>query len=258
MPPIGAVLLMLSFALTASAETIRVGAAISLKDAITEIARNYEAATGEHVEFTLGSSGQIMAQINSGGDIDLFVSAAAKQVDELEKEKLVDSSSRRVIVANALVLIVPADARDAPISFESLAQSKVTRIAVGEPKTVAAGQYAQQVFKSLKLTDALANKLVYCTNVRQALSYVERGEVSCGVVYATDAKESGEKVRIVATAAATTHEPIIYPGVVVTASKKRGAAKRFLAYLTEAGAKAVFKSKGFGVVEDSATGPSER
>jgi molybdate transport system substrate-binding protein len=253
-----ALLPVLLFAVTASAETIRVGVAISLKEAIGEVARNYESAGGDRVEFIFGSSGQIMAQVRNGAEIDLFVSAASRQVDELQKENLVDSDSRREIVSNTLVLVVPSDAKHPPTSFEALANANVGRVAMGEPKTVPAGQYAQQVFAALHLSDALAGKLVYGTNVRQVLSYVERGEVAAGVVYATDARESGDKVRVVATAGKGLHEPIVYPAVIVAASAKKDAATRFLDYLSGADARAVFKAKGFSVAEEAVTQPAKQ
>ena len=238
-------LLSVVFTAAAKAESIRVGAAISLKDAITEIARKFETVTGDHVDFVFGASGQIMAQIKSGADADLFISAGIKQVSELEKDKLADKVSERAVVENRLVLIVPADAKNPPAGFAGLTDASVTKVAAGEPKTVPAGTYAKQVFDAMKLSDALAGKLVYGTNVRQVLAYVERGEVSAGVVYATDAKEAGDKVKVVATAAPDTHEPIVYPGVIVSSSKKHDAAEKFLAYLGEPDAKAVFKKYGF-------------
>lgn len=247
-----AIAITLLLALPASAETVRVGAAISLKDALGDVAKAYEADTGDKLEFSFGSSGQVMAQVKNGADVDLFISAAAKQVDDLQKDGLVDAASRRIVAANTLVLIVPAGANDAPASFEALAGPGVMKVATGEPKTVPAGQYAEQVFKSLKLADKLSGRLVYGTNVRQVLAYVERGEVSAGVVYATDARESGDKVRVVATAPSTAHDPIVYPGVVVTASKRPAAAKRFLDFLGSPKARTAFKAKGFGVVDDAA------
>ncbi len=243
-------LLSLLFAVAASAETIRVAAAISLKEAVGEIAKSYEKSTGNKVEFNFGSSGQLMTQIKSGADVDVFISAANKQVDDLLKDKLADAASRQVVVLNSLVLVVPADAKDAPATFEALKEPNVAKVAVGEPKTVPAGQYAEQVLKALKLDEALKPKIIFGTNVRQVLTYVERGEVSAGIVYLTDAKESGDKVRVVATADPKTHEPIVYPGVIVTASKKQDAARKFLAYLATADAKAVFEAKGFTVPED--------
>jgi molybdate transport system substrate-binding protein len=130
-------------------------------------------------------------------------------------------------------------------SFESLTSASVTKIALGEPRSVPAGQYAQQALKALGLADKIKDKLVYGSNVRQALAYVERGEVSAGIVYATDAKEAAGKVAVVATADPSTHDPIVYPGVVIKASDRKEAATKFLDYLVGDKARAVFESKGF-------------
>ncbi|MDB5294140.1 MAG: molybdenum transporter, periplasmic molybdate-binding protein, partial [Phycisphaerales bacterium] len=249
--------LVLFAAAPAAADTVRVGAAISLKEALGEVAALYRADTGDAVEFSFGSSGQVMAQIRNGADLDVFVSAAAAQMDALEKAGIVDPATRRTVATNTLVLVVPAS-RNAPASFAALADRAGGRVATGEPKTVPAGQYARQVFAALKLTDALAPRLVYGTNVRQVLAYVERGEVAAGVVYATDAKTVGDKVRVVATAAAGTHEPIVYPGVVVKTTKRPAAAQRFLAYLSSSPqARTAWTARGFGPPgEETATRPA--
>jgi molybdate transport system substrate-binding protein len=241
-------------AVSAGAETIRVGVAISLKEAVSEIGKAYEAESGDKVELSFGSSGQIAAQIKGGAPIDLFISAANKQVDDLAKDKLVDAGSRKVVAFNTLVLVVPAGAKQAPADFDGLTDAGVKKIAAGEPKTVPAGQYAQQVFDALKLTQQIKPKLVYGANVRQVLLYVERGEVYAGVVYATDAKESGDKVKVVATADAKTHEPIVYPAVIVTASKKQDVAKRFLTHLTGEKAQAALKARGFASPGEESVG----
>jgi molybdate transport system substrate-binding protein len=229
----------------AAAESLRVAAAISLKDALSQIAKEYEAQTGTHVELTFGSSGQLAAQIKSGAPIDLFISAANQQVDELARDGLIDHATRRPIIGNKLVLIVPADNLASVNSFESLADASVTKVALGEPRSVPAGQYAQQALKSLDLLEKIKNKLVYGSNVRQVLAYVERGEVSAGIVYATDAQEAAGKVAVVAIAEDSTHEPIVYPGAVVKASDRKDTAKKFLEYLCGAEGRAVFESKGF-------------
>ena len=90
------------------AETVNVAVAISLKEAVVEVAKTYEAESGDRVVFTFGASGQLMAQIKSGAPIDAFISAAATQVDDLGKAGLVDAASRRDVAGNSLVLIVPA------------------------------------------------------------------------------------------------------------------------------------------------------
>ena len=242
----------------ARAGTIRVAAAISMKEALTEIGKGYEAEAGGKVEFTFGSSGQLAAQIKAGAAIDLFISAADKQVDDLVQGKHADPATRRVIAGNTLVLVVPAGAKGGPASFEALGDASVGRIAVGEPKTVPAGMYARQVFDSLKLSDRVKPKLVYGTNVRQVLVYVERGEVAAGIVYATDAVQSGDKVKVVATADAKSHDLIVYPAVVVTTSKQRGAAERFLRYLSGDKAGATLEAKGFAPPPPATTEPAPR
>jgi molybdate transport system substrate-binding protein len=229
-----------------AADAITVGAAASMKEALTEVAAAYKADTGGEVDLTFGSSGQLMAQIKNGAPIDLFISAAVKQVDELAKEKLVDGGSVRNVASNELVLIVPAGAKAAPASFKDLADSAHKRIATGDPKTVPAGEYAAQALETLKLTGAVGDRLVYGASVRQVLDYVERGEVAAGIVYRTDALQSGDKVKVVDRADPITHAPIVYPGVVVTASKKAAAARQFLDYLVGAKARKILAAKGFG------------
>jgi molybdate transport system substrate-binding protein len=250
---ITAILLCLALAQPAVAEDIRVAAAISLKEAISQAAKAYEADTGRHVELTFGSSGQLAAQIKSGAPIDAFVSAANKQVDDLEKAGLVDAKSRRVIAGNELVLIVPANSTLTLSSLKSLADDGVKKLAIGEPRTVPAGQYAQRVLAKLDVERKLAGRLVYGSNVRQVLDYVERGEVTAGIVYATDAKEAGaDKVKVVATADPATHEAIEYPAVVVKDSKHADAAAAFLDHLKSDRAGKIFQDKGFTRGDDNA------
>jgi molybdate transport system substrate-binding protein len=239
------ILLSLLFACGASAQTIRVGVAISLKESMTQIESAYESAGNSKVELVFGSSGQIQSHIINGADIDVFISAANKQVDELTRQGLVLADTRRVVARNSVVLIVPADAKNPPTDFQSLAGACIKRLAIGEPSTVPAGTYAMQVLKNLNLADKLRDRTVYGANVRQVLSYVERGEVSAGIVYGTDAKESGDKVKVVAVADRTMHEPVEYPAVIVKASTKQNDAKKFLDFLTSDKAKAILSANGF-------------
>ncbi len=247
---------VLSITSTAFAETISVAAAISMKDALAKVAAEYKAETGEVVEFTLGASGQLASQIQYGAPVDLFISAANKQVNDLEKAGLVDKATRRVIAGNSLVLIVPAGSTASPDSIKALTGSEITRIAVGEPKTVPAGQYAHQALKHEGVFDALKEKLVFGTNVRQVLDYVERGEVSAGLVYGTDAKESGDKVRVTYVVEADAHDPIVYPAAVLTASKKQPAAEKFLDYLLSEKGQLTLKEFGFTPPPPAATRPT--
>jgi len=229
------------------AEEINVSAAISLKEALTEIAQTHESETHDKVAINFGASGPLATQVKNGAPVDVFISAADKQVDDLVQAGAVDAKSRVVIATNELVLIVPKDApdADAPKNFAGLTDSKVKRIAVGEPKSVPAGMYAAQTLKALKLDEAIKPKLIFGANVRQVLDYVRRGEVEAGIVYRTDAQEAGDAVRVVATAEASSHEPIRYPAVIVASTKHRAAAEKFLERLHDEKSRAVLSAKGF-------------
>jgi molybdate transport system substrate-binding protein len=238
----------------ARADALRVGAAVSLKEALGEIAKLYTADSGDTVEFVFGSSGQIAQQIKSGAPMDAFVSAGKKQADDLEKAGFFEPETRRNVAGNRLALIIPAQNTRVK-ALDDLKKQTVTKIATGEPQTVPAGQYAEQVLKALKLNEAVKGKIVYGTNVRQVLAYVERGEVQAGLVYRSDAMESGTKVTIVANAAENTHEPIVYPAAVLKKSEHIEAAGHFLDFLASDKAAAVLRAKGFTIPTD---GPEQK
>jgi len=240
----------------ANAQTINISAAISLKDALGELAKTYESRTGVHIELTLGASGHLADQILQGAPADLFISADEKHVKDLTEAHVVKAGTTRIIAHNRLVLIVPADAASPPSGFAQLADASVKRIAIGEPKSVPAGEYAIQVLTALKLQDAVASRLVYGSNVRQVLTYVEAGEVSAGIVYSTDALEAGAKVKIVATADESTHSPIAYYAAPLINSKQRDAAEKFLDYLLGTEGQAALHSHGFQPAETPATAPA--
>jgi molybdate transport system substrate-binding protein len=239
--------LILSLLMSGAAwgQSIRVGAAISLKQAMIDIVSLYESQGNEHVELTFGSSGQLEAQISNGAAIDVFISAANKQVDELVAQGLALPQTRRVVAGNSVVLVVPADSNHEISGFQSLAGASVKRVAIGEPRTVPAGAYAMQVLRNLKLDHKLQDRIIYGINVRQVLSYVERAEVSAGIVYSTDARESGAKVKVVAIADPARHDPVEYPAVIIKASSKLPAAQRFLDFLVSEQAKTILNEKGF-------------
>ena len=233
------------FCALARAEDITVAAAISLKESLEAIRPQFESASGDHIKLTLGASGQLAAQIENGAPVDLFISAAKQQVDDLKKAGKAVDSTACVVAGNELVLIVPAVAKSPPASFDELADAKVNRIAVGEPRTVPAGQYAKETLEHLKLMSKLSGKLIYGMNVRQVLQYVQSGEVDAGLVYLSDAKQAGQQVKVVATARADWHGPIEYWGVAISGATHESAAEKFLAYLKTEPAQRIFQAHGF-------------
>jgi molybdate transport system substrate-binding protein len=217
---------------------------VSLKEAATEIGKAYEQKTSEHVQFNFAASGVLAAQIKQGAPVDLFISAGAPQTKELRDAGLLEGADT-LVARNALVLIVPAAQKDSITGFERLGDPRIKRLAVGNPKLVPVGEYAMQTLAALKLTDAVKDRLIEGLNVRQVLDYVERGEVDAGIVYATDAIEAGDRVRVIATAPESSHDPIVYPAVLVKGSKNAASAAKFLEFFTSDQAQQILKSHGF-------------
>ncbi len=224
--------------------SLLISAAASLKEVLVEIQPLYQQSQPNvNISYNFGSSGTLQQQIEQGAPTDIFISADKKQVDTLEQKGLLVTGSRNIIAKNRLVLIVPKNAVGIN-SFYSLKDAKVKKIAIGEPRSVPAGQYAQQVLEKLKIWTEVKSKLVFANNVRQVLASVESGNADTGLVYATDAKISN-RVKVVVTADEKYHSPIIYPLAVVKRSKNVNAAKEFSQFLSSNQAKAVFKKYGF-------------
>jgi len=223
---------------------ITVSAAISLKDALDEIAQLYRAKfPGTLIHFNLGGSGTLQRQIEQGAPVDVFISASPDQMDALESKGLLLGGSRKDMVRNSVVLIVPKG-KQGIASFQDLAAAEVKFIAVGEPKTVPAGKYAQEILTHFGLYDKLKPKFVLGKDVRQVLTYVATGNADAGIVYATDALTSAD-VTVVATAPKDSHSPVVYPLAIIKNSKNVEEAKKFADFLTAPDSTSVFKKYGF-------------
>lgn len=224
--------------------SLLVSAAASMKNVLEEIKPLYQQTQPNvNIRYNFGASGALQRQIEQGAPADIFISAAKKQIDELEQKNLLVSGSRTVIAKNRLVLVVPGNVSGIS-SFYNLKDAKVKKVVIGEPRSVPAGQYAQQVLQKLKIWDQIKSKLVFANNVRQVLVSVESGNAEAGLVYSTDAKISN-KVKVVVTADEKYHSPITYPLAILKRSKNIDSAKNFSQFLVSDKAKAVFKKYGF-------------
>ncbi|MEO1208146.1 MAG: molybdate ABC transporter substrate-binding protein [Cyanobacteria bacterium J06638_20] len=235
-------------AIAAESVNLTISVAASVQDAMNDIQTAYQdEAPNVTITYNFGSSGSLAQQIAQGAPTDVFLSASIQWMDDLEGDGHILGDSRRDLLQNDMVLIAPQD--DAEISdFDSLTLDPVSRVAIGEPESVPAGRYAKEVLTSMEIFDGLESKLVFTSNVRQVLSYVETGNVDAGVVYATDAMLS-EQVRVVATAPADTHSPIVYPIAVVQDSDNAEAAQVFVDFLSTDKAIAIFEAYGFTLAD---------
>ena len=233
---------------TSSAQKeVYIVAAASMTDAVKEIGTSYEKQHPDvKLMYSFGSSGALQTQIEQGAPADVFISAAQKQMNALDEKGLIDKNTRKDLLENKVVLIVPKDSNLRLDSFADLGTDKVQKIALGEPKAVPVGQYSEEIFKSFNIADAVQPKAVYGSDVRQVLGWVETGEVDCGIVYATDAAIS-DKVKVLMTAPDDSHKPVIYPVAMVNSSKNPDVAKDFINFLSQDAQKSVLEKYGFEV-----------
>ncbi|HEY5239328.1 MAG TPA: molybdate ABC transporter substrate-binding protein [Rhizomicrobium sp.] len=245
---IAAVLFTALLTFPAHAADVTVFAAASLSDALTEIGKNYEAKTGQHVVFSFAASSALARQIEASKGADIFVSADTDWMDELDSKGLIAKDTRKNLLGNSLVLISPADLKVPLKIAPQFALAKALgngRLAIAEPGSVPAGKYAKAALTSLGVWSDVANHTAPAENVRAALAYVARGEAQFGIVYRTDALAE-KKVRIVDTFPETSHAPIVYPAALTKDANAN--ARGFLDYVEGADARTVFEKDGFTVL----------
>lgn len=230
--------------LSAQAEDVTVFAAASLKTALDEIATDWQQSSGDTVTVSYAGSSQLARQIQQGAPADLFISAAVDWMDTVEGDGLIAEGSRVDLLGNTLVIVGGADAPDLDIANLPTALSG-GKLAMALVDSVPAGVYGKQALTSLRLWDGVSPSVAQADNVRAALALVATGEAPYGIVYASDAVAE-PAVRVVATFAEGSHDPIIYPAA---ALKDAGpAATGFLDHLSSEAAAATFREQGFEVL----------
>lgn len=241
-------LLLVALAFTAlahGADASRVFAAASLTNALTDIAKLWQQSGHPAPQLDFAASSTLAKQIEAGAPADLFASADVPWMDELASHGLLEPGTRLDLLGNELVLIAPKGhafkvSMDPAFGFPGSFEGK---LCTGEPKSVPVGRYAQQSLQALGWWDGLQGRIVGTEDVRAALAFVEQGECSVGIVYATDAAISS-KVVVIATFPAATHQPIIYPFALL---KGAGAESRALLEFMKSSpsAGAIFNQYGF-------------
>jgi len=238
------VLLALACSLPARAANLRVSAAASLTDVLRELGPIYEKQSGDMLLFNFGASSMLARQIQEGAPADLFISADESKMDQLQQRGLVVKQSRRSILSNTLVIIVPSTSGLKIASPKDLADPAIRNVAVAEPQSVPAGIYAKQYLRKLRVWDRIISKMIPTDNVRAALAAVESENAETGIVYKTDALIS-KVVRIAYEVPAGEGPDISYPAAVLADSKQKPAAQRFLDYLQSPAAQETFRKYGF-------------
>ena len=231
-------------------QSILVAAAASLKNAYEDklIPMFEEQYPGVTVEGTYDSSGKLQTQIEEGLEADVFMSAATKQMKALDEEGMIASDTIVNLLENKIVLIVPTGSDSKIDSFEKIGDA--ASIALGDPESVPAGQYAKEALTNLNVWDSIQDKVSFGTNVTEVLNQVAAASADAGIVYATDAASKADQVTVVAEAPeGSLEKKVIYPVAVVKATAHEDAAKAFVDFLQTPEAIQVFKSYGFVAAE---------
>src|SRR5882724_10261263 len=240
------VLLVLCVPAVAPAQEMTLSVAISMKEAVEALGRQFmQSRSGVTLRYNFGSSGELQKQIEAGAPVDLFISAAQRQMDELESKGLIIGPTRRVFARNVLTVIKPADSKLDLSKPADLLDGRVQKIVIGNPKTVPVGQYSEESLRALGLWNQVQPKLVLAENVRQALDYVTRGEVDAGFVYTTDAAVRSGQVVEAFRPVEDTYRPVTYPAAVIKASKQPALAQAFIDLLVSRDGQAALRRFGF-------------
>ena len=242
---IAVVLLCLGSA-AALARDVRVFAAASLAETMDEVAAAYQAATGESIVSVYAGSSTLARQIETGARADIFISADEEWMDYLAARRLIDKQSRRSLLTNELVLVMPVDKLqkvEIARGTHWLASLPEGRIAVGDPAHVPVGKYARSALQALGVWPAVSRRLVTTADTRAALALAERGEAAAAIVYRTDSASS-TKVAISGVFPREGRAPISYP-VAITAGGETTAARAVYAFVCGLTARAIFKKHGF-------------
>jgi molybdate transport system substrate-binding protein len=240
-----ALLVALVFAVPAKAETITVFAAASLKDALDENVKAFQAKSGDKVVVSYAASSALAKQIEAGAPADVFISADLDWMDYLDRRGFIKTDTRRNLLRNRLALIAPAASKVSVEIVPRFPLAKILgdgRLAMANPDAVPAGKYGKAALEALGVWRDVQSKIAAAENVRAAMVLVSRGEAPLGIVYRTDATVD-PKVRVVALFPENTHPPVVYP-IAATAAGK-AAATTFLAWLNRPEARAIFQKYGF-------------
>ena len=234
----------------ASAAEIVVFAAASLKEALDDAVRVYDAQSGDTVKVSYAASSTLAKQIESGAPADLFISADLDWMDYLQQHDLIQPGTRKSLLGNRLVIVAPTDSDlklDIKPGFDLAGALKGGHLAMANPDSVPAGKYGKAALEHLGVWNSVRATVAPAENVRAALLLVSRQEAPLGIVYATDAA-ADPGVKIAGVFPEDTHPPIVYP-IALTADSKNPNAARLLQFLTSPAARPIFEKRGFTVLQ---------
>lgn len=230
-------------------------AAASMTETLEKIKTLYEEQNPNvEVVYTFDSSGTLKTQIEEGAHVDIFISAAQKQMNALDPEKgevandnVIDSATRIDLLENKVTLVVPNGSEKGITDFKDFDTDKVEKIALGN-SDVPVGQYSEELLTNLGIWEKIQDKITFGSNVKEVTTWVSEGVVDAGIVYKTDAFSAG--LDVVAEAdSSLLKTPVVYPAALLNKSENKDEAQKFLEFLQGDEAKAIFEEVGFALVK---------
>ncbi|WP_055105713.1 molybdate ABC transporter substrate-binding protein [Paenibacillus ihumii] len=229
---------------------LTISAAASLTDAMKEIQALYEVKQpAVKLTFNFGGSGALQKQIEQGAPADLFLSAAANNMNALLDQGMIDDEQHVNLLTNKLVVIMPVENTEEVQELSGLKDNRIKMIALGIPESVPAGSYAKEALMSAGLWDSLQSKVVQAKDVRQVLQYIETGNADAGFVYQSDALTSS-KVKVVFPVDPASYTPVEYPIGVIKSTKHSKEAAELYNYLQSKEALDIFIKYGFAPAQN--------
>ncbi len=233
-----------NFVSASAPQELIVSAAASLTNALTDISKAFEQAHPTvKVTLNFAASGALLEQIVQGAPVDVFASANQKFMDDAQTKEVIVPATRHNFAQNTLILAVPQDATQSITTVADLVKPDVQRIAIGDPQTVPAGQYAQEALQGYGVWDQVTEKFIYADSVTQVLDYLRRGEVDAGIVYATDLVSETDASRMALKL--EHHKPIEYPLAVTKSSAQPELAGQFIDFVLSAAGQEILARFGF-------------
>ena len=215
-----------------------------MTEALEELKTEFEKENPNlNLTFNFDSSGTLKTQIDSGADCDVFVSAAQKQMNELEEEDKIDKDTRIDLLENEVTLAVAKGNEKGIKDFKDLEKDDVEKIALGN-SDVPVGQYSEEILKNLGIWDKIQDKVTLGSNVKEVTSWVSEKAADCGIVYKTDAKTAGLETVAVADDSMLENK-VVYPAALLKNSKNPEEGKKYLEFLQGEKASEILDKYGF-------------
>lgn len=227
--------------------TLTISAASSLSSVMKDLKHTFQEKNHIQLHINTAASGTLASQIHQGAPVDIFMSASERFFNNVDKKGHIHKAYSRPFLTNQMVLIVPKRSPLGLKNWQQLTHSGVKHLAIGEPETVPAGKYAQEILRFKKLWQPLKERMIYGKNVRQVLTFVETGNAEAGIVYHSDALIS-ENVKIIQKADPRSHSKIKYYAGILKRTDDLKAAQKFYQFLQTKPAEKIFIQHGFTIL----------